>query len=282
MNTPTWKAAEPPELSPATKMQDVRGYARVGGIIALTVVLFIVFMTGRFFRKILGTWVTYHYFVALIWARICLRLLSLRPVVNGTPVKRGGILTSNHVSWTDIMVLRAVTKINFVSKAEVRKWPVVGYIAYVCETVFIERKRTEAKRQQADLLERIERDELLCLFPEGTSTDGLRVLPFKSALMSVVFAPGVRERLMVQPVTLNYMPNPDHGLPMNFYGWWGTMGFGAHIWTLATRSKGGKVEITFHDPIRVSDYEDRKRLTLDCETAVRSALPDHILQNSTD
>lgn len=280
MNTPTWKAAEPPKLSPATGWQNLRGYLRVSSIIALTLVLFLIFMTGRFFRKALGRWVSYHYLVALIWARICLRLLSLQPMVTGTPIRRGGILASNHVSWTDIMVLRSVTRINFVSKAEVRKWPVVGYIAHVCETVFIERKRTEAKRQQADLLARIENDELLCLFPEGTSTDGLRVLPFKSALMSVVFVPGVRERLLVQPVTLNYIPNPAHDLPSNFYGWWGTMGFGSHIWTLATRSKGGRVEITFHDPIKVSEYEDRKRLTLDCETAVRSSLPEHILENS--
>lgn len=282
MNTPTWKAAEPPKLPPTNKWQNARGYARVGSIIVLTLVMFIFFMTGRFLKKILGGWVTYHYLIALIWARICLWLLSLSPIVSGTPIRRGGILASNHVSWTDIMVLRSVTKINFVSKAEVRKWPVVGYIAHVCETVFIERKRTEAKRQQADLLERIENDELLCLFPEGTSTDGLRVLPFKSALMSVVFVPGVRERLMVQPVTLNYMPNPDHDLPPNFYGWWGSMGFGSHIWTLATRSQGGKVEVTFHEPIKVSEYEDRKRLTLDCETAVRSALPEHILVNSVE
>lgn len=282
MNTPTWKAAEPPKLPPTNKWQNARGYARVGCIIALTLVMFVFFMTGRFLKKILGRWVTYHYLIALVWARICLWLLSLSPVVVGTPIKRGGILASNHISWTDIMVLRSVTKVNFVSKAEVRKWPVVGYIAHVCETVFIERKRTEAKRQQADLLERIENDELLCLFPEGTSTDGLRVLPFKSALMSVVFVPGVRERLMVQPVTLNYIPNPDHDLPSNFYGWWGSMGFGSHIWTLATRSKGGKVEVTFHEPIKVSEYEDRKRLTLDCEKAVRSALPEHILENSVE
>ncbi len=282
MNTPTWKAAEPPKLPPTNKWQNARGYVRVGSIIVLTLVGFIFFMTGRFLKKLFGNWVTYHYLIALVWARICLRLLSLSPIVIGTPIKRGGILASNHVSWTDIMVLRSVTRINFVSKAEVRKWPIVGYIAHVCETVFIERKRTEAKRQQADLLERIENDELLCLFPEGTSTDGLRVLPFKSALMSVVFVPGVRERLMVQPVTLNYIPNPDHDLPSNFYGWWGSMGFGSHIWTLATRSSGGKVEVTFHEPIKVAEYEDRKRLTLDCETAVRSALPDHILENSVD
>ena len=280
MNTPTWKAAEPPSLPEPSGMQAARGYARVGAILALTIFLFIFFQLGRFLKRVLGRWIGFHYTIALVWARLCLRLLSLKPVVRGAPIRRGGILASNHVSWTDIMVLRSVTRVNFVSKAEVRKWPVVGYIAYVCETVFIERKRTEAKRQQADLLERIENDELLCLFPEGTSTDGLRVLPFKSALMSVVFVEGVRERLMVQPVTLNYIPNPEHDLPINFYGWWGTMGFGAHIWTLATRSKGGRVEITFHDPIKVSEYEDRKRLTLDCETAVRSALPDHILSNS--
>ena len=86
MNTPTWKAAEPPKLPPATRWQNARGYLRVGSIIALTLVLFVFFMTGRFFRKVLGRWVTYHYLIALVWARICLRLLSLKPVVIGTPI----------------------------------------------------------------------------------------------------------------------------------------------------------------------------------------------------
>ncbi|MEM7268657.1 MAG: hypothetical protein AAF401_05330, partial [Pseudomonadota bacterium] len=70
------------------------------------------------------------------------------------------------------------------------------------------------------------------------------------------------------------------GLPRNFYGWWGSMPFEGHVWSLATRSKRGKVEIIFHDPIRPSDFADRKLLTQHCEQAVRSALPAELLDGS--
>ena len=271
--TPTWKEAEPPELRAPYLRESVRGGVRVTILILITMFGLVLFSLGRILKWAFGPRVTFHYGVARLWARTCLALFAVRRVVNGQPIRRGGVLASNHASWMDIISLRSVTRINFVSKAEVRKWPVVGYIAEVCETVFIERRRSEAKRQQAELAARVHNDELLCIFPEGTSTDGLRVLPFKSTLMSVVFIEGIHEQAFVQPVTIHYQPDEALGLPRNFYGWWGSMAFESHIWTVATRSRGGKVEITFHEPLKARDFSDRKLLTQTCETAVRSAMP---------
>ncbi|MEM7525625.1 MAG: lysophospholipid acyltransferase family protein [Pseudomonadota bacterium] len=267
----TWKEAEPPALPAPTTAEVARGYVRIGLIVTLTVLGFILFLSGKLLQRLLGRWVGYHYVVARLWSRSVLSILGLKRVVKGAPIRKGGVLVSNHASWLDIVSLRSVTRVNFVSKAEVRKWPLVGYIAEVCETVFIERRRTAAKRQQEDLLARILNDELLCIFPEGTSTDGLRVLPFKSTLMSVLFLEGVHEHALVQPVSVVYRTNPNSELPVNFYGWWGTMSFEGHIWTLATRSLGGCVEIVFHEPMRAADWSDRKALTARCETDVRSA-----------
>lgn len=277
MQEMTWKEAEPEALPPPTALQKARGGLRVSAMILLTVVAMALFSLGRLMKRGLGDWVSFHYAVARFWSRSCLALLSLKPVIHGRPIRKGGVLVSNHVSWSDILALRCATRINFVSKAEVRDWPVVGYIAEICETVFIERKRSEAKKQQADLSERIHNDELLCIFAEGTSTDGLRVLPFKSTLMSVVFLEGIHEDAWVQPVTLDYRVNPRSGLPDNFYGWWGTMPFEGHIWSVACRSWGGRVVVTFHEPIKASDWSDRKALTAHCEAAVRSALPERVL-----
>ena len=105
MNTPTWKAAEPPELPETSKMQDVRGYARVGSIIALTIVLFIVFMSGRFLKRILGGWVTYHYLVALVWAKIHgfpwwpSQVRSTRQLHDAEPKLRVLFLFTNQPAW---------------------------------------------------------------------------------------------------------------------------------------------------------------------------------------
>ena len=115
------------------------------------------------------------------------------------------------------MALSTTLPCCFVSKAEVRDWPYVGWIADRCETVFIARRRAETKAQQSVLRERLDRGELLCLFPEGTSSDGLRVLPFKSALLSFLFEDGVRETAWVQAATVNWIA-PD-GQPPAFFAW---------------------------------------------------------------
>lgn len=269
--TTTWKEAEPRPLAKATRLEVARGVCRIVAIAVITAVLLTVFALGKGLQRLLGRRVTFHYAAARFWSRGMLAILGLKPRVSGAPIRRGGVLISNHASWADILALRSVTRINFVAKAEVRGWLGVGAIAAFCGTVFIKRRRTEAKRQQADLLARIRDDELLCIFAEGTSTDGLRVLPFKSTLMSVVFLEGVHERAMVQPVSVVYRTRPKSGLPVNFYGWWGSMSLEGHIWNVATRSSGGVVEVVFHESMRAADWTDRKALTAKCEADVRSA-----------
>lgn len=260
-------------MPPETARERFRGRVRLLFILLMTLPLLLVFTIGRGLQMLLGRWVGFHYPIARFWSRMILVVFGIGLKVTGKPIRKGGVLVANHASWVDIVALRAVTRINFVSKAEVRDWPGVGIVAALCETVFIERKRTAAKKQQEDLHKRISANELLCIFPEGTSTDGLRVLPFKSTLMSVLFMEGVHETAMVQPVSLVYRTASGIGLPQNFYGWWGSMAFESHVWTVATRSRGGQVEVVFHEPMRASDWENRKALTAHCEAAVRSALP---------
>ncbi len=274
MDRLTWKEAEPPELPPVSRLQKLRGGWRILVTVVLTAICFLLFLIGKGLKNLLGDWVQFHYLVARLWSRMVVSMMGLRRKVRGRPIRKGGVLTANHASWLDIVALRSVTRINFVSKAEVRDWPGVGYVAAVCETVFIERRRTEAKKQERELEARVRNDELLCIFPEGTSTDGLRVLPFKSTLLSVLFLEGVHDRALVQPVTVVYRTNPRSVLPKNFYGWWGSMSFEGHIWAVATRSFGGEVEIVFHEPVKASDWSDRKALAARCEADVRSAFPD--------
>lgn len=263
----TWNAEDPPDLDPPTLPGKVAGALRVVAMVLLTGVSVALFLLGRALRGVLGRWVVFHFGVARFWSRACLWLAGLRLVVRGKPI-RSGSLVSNHSSWIDILSLRSNRLIYFVSKAEVANWPGVGFITRITGTVFIERRRSEAKRQEVMLRERIAHDQLLCFFPEGTSTDGLRVLPFKSSLFSAFFTNGNGADIMIQPVTVRYLPSARSGLPANFYSWWGDMGFESHIWDVVTRSFGGTAEVTFHPAVRAADFADRKALADHCQRLV--------------
>ena len=264
----TWNGADYVQL-PLTARERLRGGLRVAAILAATAVALVLFLAGQAVRRHLWGRFGGHYAVARIWSSLLLALFGVRRRVVGAPLSGPGVLVANHATWADILALRSVLRINFVAKAEVRHWPGVGWVADVCETVFIERRRMASRDQAAQMRERLERDETLCIFAEGTSSDGLRVLPFKSALLSAVVDMGHRHKVPVQPVTVNWVA-PDH-LPEAFYGWWGTMGFEAHIWQVACRSAGGVVEVVFHDAVSAGAATDRKALTRHCEAAVRSA-----------
>lgn len=257
--TTTWRGAEPDALPPLTRRERLRGAVRLVLLVGLTTAAVAGFLVGRALRAGLGRWVTFHFALAQAWAGLGLRLCGLALGVAGRPVAAGA-LVANHASWLDILALRAVTLVYFVAKAEVRDWPLVGFVTRITGTVFIERRRSHAKRQEEVLRERIAARQLLAFFPEGTSTDGLRVLPFKSSLFSVFFLDGHGAELWVQPVTIRYSVAPGAGVPANFYGWWGDMGFGAHVWQVLARSRGGRVEVIFHDAVRPGAFAGRKEL----------------------
>lgn len=263
----TWDEATPPDLAPLTPGQRARGTARLAAMLALTLACVLLFLLGKLLRRRVWRGVMFHFTVARFWARAMLRLIGVRRRVVGAPIAGGGVWLANHASWADILALRTARLVNFVSKAEVRGWPGVGFIAEMAETVFIERRRSRAQEQRNVLAERLRAGQLLCLFPEGTSSDGLRVLPFKSTLLSALFDDGVADA-QVQPVTVNWIAPP--GQPPEFYGWWGSMPFEGHIWDVVCRSVGGGVELVFHPARPVADFADRKALTRWAEEAVRT------------
>jgi 1-acyl-sn-glycerol-3-phosphate acyltransferase len=264
----TWNDAEPPALPALTPLERLRGGLRLAGLALLTGPAVALFYLTRFLRRRVAPWFKLQFLIAKLWARAMLWLMGVRPVHVGRPMAGGGVWLANHASWADILALRSARLVNFVSKAEVRRWPGVGALADAADTVFIERRRSDAQRQSAELAGRLRAGQLLCVFPEGTSSDGLRVLPFKSTLVSALFDEGVGAA-MVQPVTINWIAPPDQ--PACFYGWWGAMPFEGHIWQVVCRSRGGRVEVVFHPPRPVSAFSDRKALTRWAEATVRSA-----------
>ena len=216
-------------------------------------------------------------YITIFVSRISLYLLSIPIKRFGTPFEGSGALVANHSSWLDIFALNSGHRLYFVSKSEVAKWPGIGLLAKATGTLFIRRESKEAIAQKKLFEQRIKMGHTLLFFPEGTSTDGMRVLPFKSALFQAFFDSDLSRQCFVQPVTVTYF-SPKNEDP-RFYGWWGDMSFGAHlIKTIASRRQG-RIEVRYHDPLLVSDFKKRKELATAAEKIIRSS---HVFANSIE
>jgi 1-acyl-sn-glycerol-3-phosphate acyltransferase len=137
------------------------------------------------------------------WSLKMLRLSGMKLIVHNDEARldAGALVVGNHISWIDIYVINAWRPTPFVSKAEIRKWPVVGWLAFKLDTVFVQReKRSDAKRIMHELAARLQNGELMCVFPEGTTTDGQTLLPFHANM----FQAAVSASCPVQPVCLMY------------------------------------------------------------------------------
>lgn len=264
-NSATWTGAQPVAPPPKSWIDRCRGVLRLSVFALATVVLLPVFFVERARgggrdRRIAGLW---------CWIGLKACGLSVRQV--GAPMTTGGALLANHASWIDIVAIGSIAPVHFVAKAEVAGWPLFGWIGKISNTVFIERRRTEAKAQEAMLARRARDGDLLCIFPEGTSTDGQRVLPFKSSLFSVFFAgESGQDAPLAQPLSVHY--GPPAGLARSFYGWWGTMPLVGHIWNVACLSRGGVVAAVFHPPIDAADFADRKSMAAAAQHSVAAGL----------
>jgi 1-acyl-sn-glycerol-3-phosphate acyltransferase len=204
--------------------------------------------------------------------RTNLVILGLRREVRGQPLAGKGAVVANHSSWLDIFVLNAGQRIYFVAKAEVSGWAGIGWLARATGTVFIRRKGTDAREQQRIFEERLLAGHQLLFFPEGTSTDAIRVLPFKSTLFQAFFTNGLDRVLQIQPVTVVYHAPP--GADARFYGWWGDMEFAPHLLLTLAARRQGRVEVIYHPPVPVDAFPGRKALAAHCERVIRAS---HVL-----
>ena len=116
----------------------------------------------------------------------------------------------------------------------------------------------EAGAQVDTFRRRLRQGHKLLFFPEGTSTDGRRVLPFKTTLFAAFFEPSLRESMSIQPVSMIYHAPP--GEDPRFFGWWGDMDLGPSLVKVLAQAPQGRVELVYHPAVRVADYADRKAL----------------------
>lgn len=214
-----------------------------------------------------------------LWHRATCFLLGIRIRVHGTPEPRRPLMiAANHASWKDILVLGATLDVVYVAKAEVRDWPVFGVLARLQRTIFIVREEKRRVGEQADeIAGRLRGGEIVVLFPEGTTSDGNRLMAVKSSLFGAATAavPHVAgEAVHVQPVAIAY--TGLHGMPMGRYhrpiaAWPGDIELMPHLRGIL-REGAIDVDVTFGDTVTFTRASNRKQNAQAIETALRRML----------
>ncbi len=195
------------------------------------------------------------------------------------------IYVANHISDMDIPVLGSILPVSFISKADVRNWPIFGQLASINKTVYIERSRDAVQRCIKDIDEALEDTGALILFPEGTSTDGSDVIPFKSSLFELFLSDKLKDKLMVQPVTITL--THTNGKPVqtiedrDIYGYYGDIEMLPHIWNLA-KSKGAHLIVDFMPPHHAKEFDNRKEFANACHKDVSDKLKGNLKENTAN
>ncbi len=205
--------------------------------------------------------------------QICNRILGFTVTVRGADMatRKPVLFVANHAGYLDILILGSVLDACFVAKAEVAGWPGFGFLARIANTVFVNRARGATARERDQIGGRLAGGDSLILFPEGTSNDGNRVLPFKSSLFAVAQQSGPDGApLVVQPVSVAY--TRLDGTTMcrafrPFYAWYGDMTLAGHLFEALGLGKL-TVEVIFHPPVTIADFADRKALSNHCHDVV--------------
>jgi 1-acyl-sn-glycerol-3-phosphate acyltransferase len=207
--------------------------------------------------------------------RLCCRILGFRIETIGAPSPgRPTLFVANHTSYVDIIALGSQLDVSFIAKGEIARWPFFGWLAKLQRTIFIDRRGFKAAAQRDRIHARLSDGDDLVLFPEGTSNDGVRVRPFKTALFAVA-QDTVRGRpLVVQPVSIAY--TRLDGLPLGralrpYVAWYGDMTLVPHLWTmlgLGTLT----VSVAFHEPVEGTAFPSRKALAEHCFAVISTGV----------
>jgi 1-acyl-sn-glycerol-3-phosphate acyltransferase len=228
-------------------------------------------------------------FARLYWAGFA-RLLGLKVRVIGEPTTGGArpvVYVSNHSSWVDVPVLGGQLDACFIAKSEVSRWPVVSTIARLGRSVFVSRRRGATVSERDSMRGRLARGDNLILFPEGTTSDGSRVMPFRSTFFAL--AEGARPPL-IQPISVVY--DRLAGLPAGracrpLFAWYGDMDIASHFWRLA-QHRGLRVTVLLHAALDPAAFPDRKALSravwstvADGAATLRQNRPAHALSVTT-
>ncbi len=246
-------------------MATLRASWMIFWFVIITVILIPVQWVLVVFKLPMARWLPYYYHRLIGW------ILGLRIHLDGNVRKKTPVLfVVNHISWMDVIVLSAIAPLSFVAKKEISTWRGVKLLAKLQRTIFVDReRRTESHKTASEIAQRLDEGDCIVLFPEGTSSDGNGVLPFKSALFGAASEAG--GETYVQTGALAY--TALGGLPLGrrtrpLVAWYGDMEMGSHIWALL---KAGPLDVHVRvgEPVTLSEFGDRKALAHYTEGVIR-------------
>ena len=245
------------EDTPISAIGWMRIVWRALGLIALLVV----FVPLHFFYRLFA----YGSPFPMLFLRYSARICGARVRVEGTHLRRDVFYVANHVSWLDILSLAGASGTAFVAKAELEKAPVVGWLASLNRTVFVKREHRMGVAEQINALKEALADNwAVTVFPEGTTTDGQSLLPFKTSMLSVLEPPP--PGVMVQPVLLDYGPVAE------WIGWIGEEGGLNNAKRVLSRRGSFRLTVKFLEPFSPHDFRGRKAISAEARRRIEEAL----------
>lgn len=195
-------------------------------------------------------------------------IMGIKLIVEGTVSDtRPLLLVANHATYVDVFIIGSKVPVSFTPKREVRSWPGIGFLCVLADCVFVERKPSHMQEAREEMSEQLDTGKVICIFPEGTTNDGLHVKPFKSGFFSLA----EEHHLPVQPVTITYTHINDQLIPdtlRDHVSWVGEATFFGHFLRLLGY-KSVNATIHFHEPKMLEDFEDRKALSGACQIMIQ-------------
>lgn len=250
--------------------------ARIRAAFALAVIALAALFMGSTQYLVLKTGLGNPAPIPRYWHKVVLWALGIKVTVHGSmAAQRPLMIASNHISWTDIMVIGSVADVCFIAKSEIDGWPIFGWLARLQRTVFIERDRKRKSGEQAgELAKRLAAGDAMVLFAEGSTSDGNLILPFKSTLFGaaeMAIRAGASDKVFVQPLAITYLR--VHGMPMGrqhrtLASWIGDADLVPHLSSLL-RDGAIDVDLHFGEPVEFTATSDRKAVTREMEGSVR-------------
>ena len=260
-------------------MQHLRAAWNLALIAVVTILCLLAQIVAFYMRSRLS------YQIPRLYHALALGVIGLKVVHHGSiAADKPMMFVANHSSWLDILAINTLTTVSFVTKSEVRTWPLIGYFAILQHSVFVERRPQRTAENKDEITRRLEAGDRLVLFPEGTSSDGNRVLPFKSAFFAAAEHPVGGKPLLVQPVSIAY--TELNGLPLGrqlrpLFTWFADMDLFSHLWGVLGAGPA-KVVVQFHKPVTIEAFGSRKAMARHCETVVAQGLSDALSGRTTE
>ena len=259
-------------------MSNIRAAYRALMIVLSAAIIAPVQIIGAFFWPPLTRRMPIYYYAYL------LRLVGMRVTIKGVaPTREPALFVANHSSYLDIVILGSLVEGCFVAKAEVAGWPFFGWMAKLARTIFVDRsRRTNAPSHRDLMLEKLEAGDSVIFFPEGTSSDGNRVDPFKSTLFSAAERDHHEGRKppIIQPASIAY--TGLYGMPLgrrqrSLLTWYGDTTLIPHLWQLL-KLGAAEAQIEFHETMSIDDFSSRRELSRACHKKVASGLANLLVE----